>query len=153
MKKFISIIMLILAFSILTACKSAKEIDINKLEKSNFDTTQQSKEVTLSVKEETINTKAESITLIYNNLSDKEYTYGQEPHLEVEADGVWYTVKTLENVAWDDIGYILSPKDNREDRFSIKNNYGELGEGNYRIVKTLYSNGESIYSIAKFTVA
>ena len=145
--------MLIISISVLTACKSNKELDINKLEKSNYDTSQQSKEVTLRVKEENVNSKTESITLIYNNLSDKEYTYGQEPHLEVEVDGVWYVVKTLENVAWDDIGYLLSSKSNREDTFSIKNNYGELNEGNYRIIKTLYSNGEPLFSIVEFKVA
>ncbi len=152
MKKFIFIIMLIISISVLTACKSTKEMDVSKLEKSTYDTSQQSNEVTLSVKEKNINTKTESITLIYDNLSDKVYTYGKEPHLEVEADGLWYVVPTLENVAWDDIAYMLSPKDNSEDTFSIKYNYGLLNDGNYRIVKTLYSNGEPIYTIAEFKI-
>lgn len=152
MKKFISIIMLIISISLLTACKSTKEIDINKLKKSNYDISKQSMNVTLSVKEGVIDTKSESITLVYTNISDKEYTFGKEPHLEVKANKEWYVVKTLENVGWDDIGYILAKKNICEEVLPLKDYYGSLNVGNYRIIKTLYSNGEPIYSFAEFKI-
>jgi hypothetical protein len=124
----------------------------SKLEKSTYDASQQSTDVTLSVDEKVITPETESITLIFNNMSDEEYIYGEDLHLEMEVDGVWYVVKMLENVGWNDIGYILPPKDSSENTFPIKNSYGRLNPGNYRIIKTLYSNGEPIFSIAEFKI-
>ncbi|HHW71348.1 MAG TPA: hypothetical protein GX392_08480 [Clostridiales bacterium] len=50
------------------------------------------------------------------------------------------------------MGYILSLKDSREDIFTIKTYYGKLKSGNYRIVKTLYSDGQFIFIIREFKV-
>jgi hypothetical protein len=164
MKKFISIIFLVILLVTLTACNASKELDINKLEKSTYNTSQKSTNVTLSVREKIITSETESITLIYSNHSDGEYMYGKELHLEVEVNGIWYVVPTLKNVAWSAVGYILSPNDIREDTFSFKYNYGQLNAGKYRIVKTLslkigseqYSEispgGEPIFSIAEFQI-
>jgi len=152
MKKVMYIVILIILMVNSTACKAFKKLDVSKLEKSTYDVSQQSKDVALSIKEENIVKNTESITLIYTNFSDKEYIYGKEPHLEIEVDDIWYVVPTLETAAWDEMAYILSPNDIREDVFPIKEYYGELNEGSYRIVKTLYSDGESIFVLGEFKI-
>jgi hypothetical protein len=150
MKKLISIILLVVSIGTLIGCNSDKEQNSNKLKKSIYDASQQNTDVIFSVKEESVTPTTDSITLIYNNTSNKEYTYGKELHLEVKVNDVWYVVRTLENIAWEDIGYLLPPNQTKEGKFSLISNYGILNTGNYRIIKTLYSNGEKILSIAEF---
>ena len=136
----------------ITACDTAKEVNTSNLDESIYDAVQQGTEVILSVKEEKITQETETITLLYTNHSDQEYIYGAETHLEVKVDDKWYVVPLLEDVGWEDIAYILSPNDTREDTFYIKANYGQLDGGNYRIVKTLHADNGSIFSIAEFKI-
>lgn len=151
MKKLISKILLV-SIVALTACNSTKGLDISKLNKSIYDSSEQSTDVTLLVEEKNITTKTENITLIYTNLSEKEFMYGEEPLLEIEINGIWYVVPSLEDVPWHAIGYVLSPSDSREYIFSIKKYYSQLNEGNYRIVKTLNSKSGPIFVIANFEI-
>lgn len=152
MKKFMFIVLVLILSGVLTACSSNKKLDKKSLEKSAYSTSQQSKDVTLSVKEKDIASGTESITLIYTNISDKEYSFGKEPHLEVELEGEWYVVPTLESAAWDEIGYLLSPKGSAEEILPVKDLYGQLAPGNYRIIKKLYSDGQPVLSIAEFKI-
>ncbi|NMA95309.1 MAG: hypothetical protein GX974_04645 [Clostridiales bacterium] len=129
------------------------KIDITGLEKSTYDALDQSSDIKLSIKEQTIDRGDEKITLIYENLSSKEYIYGEEPHLEVNIDGDWYVMPLLDNVAWHDIGYILAEKGTREDIFTITNFYKSLGAGQYRLIKKLFPDeGEEVFAIAEFQV-
>lgn len=152
MRKLTFAVSLLILVCILAGCRSSKEIDVSSLKKSTYDSSQQSKDVTLAVKEKNITPEVEVITLVFNNLSSKEYIYGEEPHLEMNAGGVWYVVPTLDNIGWNDIGYILSPNKAREAALSIKNNYGKLNSGSYRLIKKLFSNGKEIFSIAEFEI-
>lgn len=152
MKKSINAILLVILTMVMVGCNSSKRLDVSKLDKSVYDASQQSKDVTLLVKEKTITPQTEEITLVYTNNSSKEYIYGEEPHLEMEVDGLWYVIPVLDGVGWHEMGYILSPKDSREDIFTIKTYYGKLELGNYRIVKTLHADGEPILVIGEFKV-
>lgn len=151
-KKIICSVFLVILAIAVAGCNSSKKLDVSKLDKSLYDASQQSKDVTLSVKEQTITPQTEEITLVYTNNSSKEYIYGEEPHLEMEVDGIWYVIPVLDGVGWNEMGYILSPKDSREDIFTIKTYYGKLEPGNYRIIKTLHSDGEPIFIIGEFKV-
>ncbi len=152
MKKIAYIFILIIVIGNLTACKASKKLDVDKLEKSTYDASQQGEDVELSVKEEVIAPDTENIILSYTNFSDREYIYGKEPCLEMEIDDIWYVVPTLETAAWDEMAYILSPNDTREDVFPMGDYYGKLDEGKYRIVKILYSDDESIFVVGEFNV-
>lgn len=132
---------------------STEKIDVSKWEESIYEDSQQDRQVKLSVKEQDIAKGVDKITLVYINLSSKEYIYGEEPHLEVESDGKWYVVPMLEGVAWHDIGYILSAKGTREDVFTITNFYEGLDVGKYRMIKKLHpEDGEMTFTIAEFQV-
>lgn len=150
MRKLFIIMLLIISIGTLNGCNSIKELDSNKLEKSIYEISEQSKDITIAVKEKDLTVETESVTLIFTNLSDEDYIYGAEPHLEVKIDDNWYVLPTLENVAWDEIAYILSPRDSREVIFLIKDNYGKLNEGEYRIIKNFYSDGEPTFATVEF---
>jgi len=160
MKKYLSVAILIVFIVTLAACNASKKPDISKLEKSAYDASQQNTQVALTVKEKAITPETGSITLIYANLSDKQYIFGKEPHLEVEADGKWYVIPTLKGVAWEAIAYLLRPNESREDPFDIKNYYSRLDAGKYRIVKTLSGidaktlspSNEETFIIAEFQI-
>lgn len=151
-RKLTFAVSLLILIGILAACSSSKKLDLNSLKKSSYDFSQQSKDVTLSVKEKNITPETEAITLVFNNLSNKEYIYGEEPKLEIKAGSAWYVVPTLDNAGCNDVGYILSSNKSREAALSVKNNYAKLNRGSYRVVKDLYSNGEKIFSVAEFEI-
>jgi|GEM_PF-2382520 len=127
MKKFVFIVfIIILLLPVFMACDSSKGVSVSKLEISRYNISEQSPDVEMSVKESNITGSVEKVNLIFTNHSDKEYTYGIEPILEMEVESTWYVKPMLDNAAWISIGYILLPNDTLEDSFDIKNYYGEL---------------------------
>lgn len=133
---------------------SSKDIDVRKLVVSVYEKSRQSFDVRMSVNESIIPDYTEEITLIVSNQSDMEYIYGKKMILETEFDSKWYSLPMLENVAWTLEGYSLLPSESREITFSIKDYYGKLTLGKYRIVKelTLLSSDELIFIIAEFEI-
>jgi hypothetical protein len=99
-----------------------------------------------------VTANTETLTLYLANSSDTEYTFGLEPHLDVEADGVWYTVPTVEGAVWIEIAYVLPAYGTSEYDFSLTDFYGRLGAGHYRIVRPLYSEGGNTFTLAEFTI-
>lgn len=153
MRKITFSIILTILIITLTACSSSEKINFKNLQKSGYDASNQSEDVTLTIKEKVITSEADSISLIFSNISDKQYVFGEKPILEIKSAGTWLVVPYLKTAAWDDIAYILPPGKNRELMLSIKNNYGRLNKGSYRAVKELSSaKGENTFSIAEFKV-
>ncbi|MDV3429645.1 MAG: hypothetical protein LIR50_22055 [Bacillota bacterium] len=153
MRKFIFSIMLIIFIITLAACSSSKKMNLKSMQKSAYDASNQSKDVTLTIKEKVITSETDSISLILSNISDKQYIFGEQPILEVKSDGAWQVVPYLKTAAWDDIAYILPPGKCRELKFSMKDNYGRLNKGSYRVIKELSSEkGENTFSAAEFEV-
>lgn len=152
MMKFIAVIFFIISVISLKACNLDAKLDINQLEKSTYEDYKQSKDVELSIKENNITQSTEFITLIFTNISDKEYFYGEDHYLEIKDNKTWYEVPIKEGVGWNDIGYMLGANNSNELIFNIKDYYGKLNKGNYRIIKKLYENGEEILCIAEFEI-
>ncbi len=150
--KRVSIVVLLILMLIMTSCSGYRSLNARKLEKSEYDTTMLSRDINVTVKEETVTTKTESITLMYVNTSDTEYLFGEKPHLEVELDGTWYVVPVLKGTVWIAIGYILPAKGSHEHSFSIRNYYGMLKPGKYRVIKEMYSGEESVFTSAQFEI-
>ncbi len=133
----------------LTSC--APQINVGSLEKSEYgDLTDTG--ITMSVKEETVTTKTESLTIEYTNVTDTEYVFGKEPHLEIAVDGTWYVVPINENAAWETIGIILPPNGTTEGDFSLKFFYEGLIPGHYRVIKTFSADGSSVAAAAEFDI-
>lgn len=76
------------------------------------------------------------LTLLFENETDIEFTYGLEHVLEINLDGDWYKVPLIvEAYAYEDIGYILSGNESAELVVDWERLYGTLDPGEYRIVK------------------
>ena len=134
-------------------CKASPQKD---LEKSPFIAAEQNQDVELSIKEKTVTSETQTITLTYTNKSGTEYSYGGVDFLDVEIDGTWYTVLHKDNVAWDMLAFLLPANGSAESSFPIKMYYEDLNSGKYRIVKklnTLDSTHIGSYIIIEFTVA
>ena len=88
------------------------------------------------------------------NHADCRYTYGDQPFLDVETDGVWTPVSLRENVGWHEIGRLLPPGESVEITVSLTILYGDLPVGHYRFYKALTDEdtGETITVPVEFTI-
>jgi len=145
-------IALCLALVMLLAACGANGVDVSKLEKSQYNAADKSTSVTMTLDETTVAKGTETLTFHLVNSSDTEYTFGLDPHLDVEAGGVWYTVPTVEGAVWIEIAYVLQPNSSSDYDFSLKTFYGDLGAGHYRVVRPLYSEAGSTFTLAEFTI-
>jgi hypothetical protein len=133
----------------LTAC--APGLDIDSLTTSPY-ADMADTGIAMSIKEQEITTKTESLTIEYANASDIEYVFGKEPHLEIDSESAWYVVPVKESAAWEDIGFILSANGTSEEKFSLGFFYEGLIPGHYRIIKTLYADGNSVTAAVEFDI-
>lgn len=97
--------------------------------------------IIMKIKEGTL-TKT-SVTVIITDFSKKGYLYGEEFKIERKINSVWSNLDPInENYGFDDIGYTL----NKEKKLELKQDwsyiYGELPEGEYRLVKYVFNNNE-----------
>lgn len=84
--------------------------------------------------------------------------------MKILAHGEWFRIDKEENGEWKEakvindeysfiaIGWIIKTNGEFEDKIDWSNLYGELKEGNYRIVKEVYTNGNKKEIYAKFTI-
>lgn len=154
MKNWILAAVLLCFAAAMTGCAAAGDADTSSLQKSSLSSAlPQEGGVALAIKEESVSAGAACATLVLENQSETQYTYGEQTGLETYRDGSWYAVPMLENAAWTDIGYLLYPGNTRENVFNIQYYYGKLSKGKYRAVKTLYpEKGEALTLTADFTV-
>ncbi|MDF2611049.1 MAG: hypothetical protein K0R92_2523 [Lachnospiraceae bacterium] len=132
-----------------------QENETPTLELSRISTSDINNNVVLSIKENSITSETQELTLVYENKSKEEYIYGGVDFLEIEADDKWYSLTPKENVQWNMLAYTLPPEDITESIFFIKAHFGDLTKGKYRIIKELSQldkNNKETYVIAEFTI-
>ena len=145
------LIMTIASAFVLVLAACSPQINVDSLVKSEYGNLADTG-ITMSIKEETVTTKTESLTIEYTNNTDIEYVFGKEPHLEIASDGTWYVVPVKETAAWEAIGIILPPNGTSEEDFSFKFFYEGLMPGHYRIIKTFSAQGSSVAAAAEFDI-
>ena len=153
MKKALYLLLALVLMLAAAACEAPKPLVSPSGETEQPEQPPVSEDIQMSVKEQTVAGDAESITLTITNASDKDYTYGAMWTLEAEKNGVWEEVKPLDTMMWIEIAYVISPGQTNEDELTLKDDYGTLKSGNYRIVKTFTDpdgNGSTAYGA--FTV-
>lgn len=92
--------------------------------------------VTMDFKEKTISSSGGMV--IFKNDTNKDYTYGEPFLLEKKIDEHWYQVPIIEeNYGFTAIGYQLSASDFKEWKVKWEWLYGELENGEYRMVKDI----------------
>ncbi len=107
--------------------------------------------VTMTLDESTLSVTG--ISLIVQNETDKELTFGEDYTLEKKIFGKWYRVMykpsmILRSVGWNDIGLPVSQKSERTFEIDWMWLYGNLEEGKYRIVKNFIVNYPESYNLA-----
>lgn len=124
-----------------------------ELEPSPYSADDEMAEISVVMEQRDIDKNAESATLVITNLSDNEYIFGAPYTLEIERDGAWFVYPPKEELAWNDIAYILEPGGSNEETIAINSQYGTLESGTYRVVKTFMQLGENQNAaFARFTV-
>ena len=92
--------------------------------------------VQLYIKQKTVTTETETVTLIIINSGEETYSYDYVQRLERKnADGTWETVP-LTNDAVSLALLVISGGETQEQVFDFANHYEPLERGAYRIVKT-----------------
>ncbi|WP_431804550.1 immunoglobulin-like domain-containing protein [Halobacillus andaensis] len=111
----------------------------------------------MSVKEGTVSSTG--LTVILENNSEKQCTYGEHFLLEKKMEGRWYQVPIAldGNYGFEDIGYDLDSSDSREWTVDWDWLYGGLEPGEYRIVKDILDfrkagDYDKYHLSAKFTI-
>lgn len=94
------------------------------------------KNVSMVIKDGTLTRK--SGTIIITDLGGKDYVYGQEYRIDKKEYGYWNALEPItENYAWDLIGYKVDKNNILELNQNWEWLYGELEDGEYRIVKSV----------------
>lgn len=96
--------------------------------------------VTIEVLEDTITKELVEILITDNN--ENSYGWGIEFRVQEKVDGEWKDLKDVSSdLYWNAIAYELNEDKQLTQRLNIKNYYGTLKNGIYRIVKPVYDNG------------
>lgn len=98
------------------------------------------KNVTIEVLKDTITKEAVKILITDNN--EDKYGWGVEFRVQEKINGEWVDLKYIsDNVSWIEIAYLLNENNQITQKLNIKEYYGSLTKGIYRIVKPVYDNG------------
>ena len=110
---------------------------INIIENNN-----KNEEISLLVKEDTITSKG--ATFILKNNTDEDYAYEPSYYIEKKEDNKWNEIILKEPLTWNSVIYTLKAGEETEMNvdWSITG-YGELKDGEYRLVKANFRKKDS----------
>ena len=153
MKPILRVIIAAVFTLMLVSCASETDLKkyVESLQKSEY-TDLADTGITMSLKDEAVTTKTESLTIEYANATDIEYVFGKEPHMEIASDAGWYVIPIDEDAGWEDIGFILPPHGTSEKDFPLGYYYTGLMPGHYRIIKTFYADGNRVAAAVEFDI-
>ncbi|MGO1469882.1 MAG: immunoglobulin-like domain-containing protein [Tissierella sp.] len=131
--------------------------DEEELKPTEYEKVNNVKDVIMTTKEGTVDQKG--LTLIFDNKSDTDYIYSNDFVIEKKRNGKWYKlpVKIDGDFGFKDIGYGLDSGLSREFKLEWGWLYGELKEGEYRLIKSITDlrgpeDFDSYYLAAEFNV-
>ncbi len=128
-KNFLVAILCVVMLFCITGCDLTNNFDIG--EESNTEISE--KDVSLSIKENTLSQSG--VTLILKNGSDMDVQYGDSYEIEIEKDRKWHKINVELN--FNSPAYTLKSKKSEEIELKWENEYGKLAPGNYRILKSV----------------
>jgi hypothetical protein len=91
-------------------------------------------------------------TIIITDKNKSPYTWGPGYKLQIKQDGVWQDLEPLHELSFEEIAYELNENGQYEEKIDWTNDYGSLGVGSYRIVKSTNYNGSSLEFYIEFLV-
>jgi len=155
MKKVLIILLSVVMILKLTGCGSKDkmngEIKIGK--ESNINITD--KAVNLKLKKETLTNSG--ATIILENNSDITISFGNGFWLEIEQNGKWYELETINDYVVNVPLYHLKQNELKEIPFSWGYVFGKLPKGKYRVTKSItleFENDkkEDTYVVCEFNI-
>ena len=108
------------------------------------------KNVSMQVKTETLTRTG--ATVVITDTNENHYGYDQWYRIEQNTYDGWTEVEPItDEYAFTDLGLLVGEDNMLEDKIDWSKLYGELDDGNYRIVKRVYDNGYKYFSV-EFTL-
>ena len=108
------------------------------------------KNVSMEIKEGTL-TKT-GATVVITDKNETPYSYGEWFRIDGKDGDKWKEVEQItDNYAFNDIAYLIGEDGMLEEKIDWSELYGELENGEYRLVKELYINGYNYFSV-EFTI-
>ncbi len=108
------------------------------------------KNVSMEIKEGTL-TKT-GATVVITDKNETPYSYGEWFRIDEKDGDKWKEVEQItDNYAFNDIAYLIGEDGMLEEKIDWSELYGELENGEYRLVKELYINGYNYFSV-EFTI-
>lgn len=150
------VIIILFIGGLMTLSVSNHEV-LSDLEETSYFEVNELDGVNMMVIDETVSPTG--LTLLFENETDTEFTYGEEYLLEMLIEDEWYEVPAPsdEDFAFESIGYLLTENDSEELDVDWEWLFGTLEPGEYRIVKEVLDviepgNFEAFPLSAEFTI-
>lgn len=158
MKKILIILVSVMMLFALTGCDNKKGNDkfnnnIKIGKESNINITD--KNIILKTKEETL-TNTGAVVVLDNN-SDIAISFGEDYWLEIEQNGKWYSLETINDFVVNTPLYHLKAGESKEKSISWSYAFGTFPKGKYRIIKAItleFENDkkEDTYVVGEFII-
>ena len=118
-----------------SACQGLNNDEPTDLEESVLDEVDRFDGVSMSAIENSVSPTG--MTVEFENDSEQQVIYSEDILLEEQIDDICYQVPVVieEDYGFNDIGYELNPGEQQSIDIDWEWLYGELGEGQYRLVK------------------
>lgn len=152
MRKMIAIVSALLIMAALTGCGSSG-FSADKLTISEYNDAEVNTQVQLFIKQKTMTSNTQEAAAAIVNLTDKEFTFDAVQRLEVKLDGKWYIVPDSQEGIALAIIYNLPAERTEETMLYFGERYGELPQGEYRVLKLFTGpDGETAIASAEFKI-
>lgn len=149
MMKKIPSLLILLSYFILVGC-TKNPFRASDLEPSTAVITEG--EIRGSIKEGSIQSLEDKITLVFDNLTATDFYYGVPFTLEVELEKAWYRVPFDKNVAFIEIAMILKRNSSDEEVVELATYFDKLPVGKYRIVKDFQTENKTVTIASTFEI-
>lgn len=126
----------------LSGCSNSTSWNTDIMEKGLNSSEFSNDKVSASIKENDMASDSQSIIILWENRTDSEFIYGQEPRLEVRIDTKWYIVPVKDGIAWTAIAIQLKPNSTNEYKEDLGLLYDNLIAGHYRYIKSFSEYSE-----------
>ena len=89
-----------------------------------------------------------SVQILITDNNEDKYGWGEPFSIQENVNGEWKDLDYIsDKVSWIAIAYTLNENNQRIQKVDIEEYYGKLDKGIYRVVKTIYDNGNiDLYS-------
>ena len=139
MKRIISLVLSILLLGMLTACNQNVGKHAEGIIKADNATVEIGKTHTaiegmnIQIVNVTWNNEEIKFEVKWNNETAYNVVYGESFDIEKQTDGEWKSCVTLDNLAFNDIGYELSAKSSQKQTYNLTDMFDISENGDYRL--------------------